>query len=185
MPALPPMQTPQSRPTPRAVFVTAVAVVFASLGHVRGLTLWFRERGLLTTAVLVAFVLGLLLLAALLPPVRWAQRSTGQRARLLVLVTAAAAVALALLQHTATVEEKLHVVEYGLLTLLAARALPPSPGIPWQPALLVAFTGAVDELVQAALPNRHFDLWDILLNAGSAACVALLLVALRPAAPRG
>lgn len=92
------------------------------------------------------------------------------------------------------VQERAHLAEYGLLALLfraalearaaaahaagSARArLGPATGA-W---LLAAAAGWSDELVQAVLPNRVYDLRDVAFNAGAAG-LALGAAAARDAA---
>ncbi|MFY9270071.1 MAG: VanZ family protein [Candidatus Manganitrophaceae bacterium] len=81
--------------------------------------------------------------------------------------------------RTAMAEERVHLLEYGVLGYLTARAIwrtlvtPGSSGCERMnllPLSIVAFglvflIGVGDELIQGQLPNRVFDLHDILLNA--------------------
>ena len=68
-------------------------------------------------------------------------------------------------------EERTHLIEYGIVALLIHAALNEramrSPHVPAPAVLAVAIAGSVgviDELIQALLPNRVFDLRDILFN---------------------
>ena len=78
-------------------------------------------------------------------------------------------------------EERTHLVEYGLVAALTLQALSErstagrGPARPALVALLITATvGTVDELIQAVLPTRVFDLRDILFNtlAGAMAVAA-------------
>jgi len=68
-------------------------------------------------------------------------------------------------------EERIHLIQYGVLACLAVRALrldmPPlvSYGIAF---VLTSILGLVDEMIQHILPNRYFDWKDVRLNAISA-----------------
>ena len=69
-------------------------------------------------------------------------------------------------------EERLHFLQYGLMAVLARRAV-----APWRSGwaqylaavVLAAAAGWGDELVQGMLPGRVYDLRDVLINASAAA----------------
>jgi len=68
-------------------------------------------------------------------------------------------------------EEAVHVLEYGLLSLLVVRAMRCRLRDPWVflcAVLLTAGFGVIDELVQWVTPRRYFDLRDVWLNTGAA-----------------
>jgi arylsulfatase A-like enzyme len=73
-----------------------------------------------------------------------------------------------LLQHFARFPaERLHLVEYGLVSYLLLRALSldlPAPRAYIVALLLTALVGAGDELIQWVLPQRVFELKDVQLN---------------------
>lgn len=78
---------------------------------------------------------------------------------------------------TTTYEERLHLLEYGVVALMLERAVsiqqwrhPRWLRLPAL-ALAVAAVGWLDEGIQAALPNRQYDPWDVGFNA-----LALLLL---------
>ncbi len=75
-------------------------------------------------------------------------------------------------------EERLHLLQYGLLTFLVAKALPKQAGTVCRNLLvigLVTLAGIGDELVQAMRPNRVGDLRDVLINFYSALLAQWLL----------
>ena len=76
-------------------------------------------------------------------------------------------------RHLTTPEEQLHFVQYGLVGILFVRAVRPvirDEKRSYAVALLLAtLAGALDEAIQGYLPNRHFDVSDIGLNAVSSA----------------
>jgi len=87
-------------------------------------------------------------------------------------------------------EEAVHLLEYGALGVLAARALAyrlPGAWVYPAAALLGASVGILDEAIQWMTPSRHWDLRDLAINALAASGVQLGLVAgaLGPAARDG
>lgn len=77
-------------------------------------------------------------------------------------------------------EEALHLVEYGVLSLLLFRAFSrryPDRGAYVVSFLLGALLGVGDEIVQWALPERFFDLRDIAINVFAVFLMQLGLVA--------
>jgi len=77
-------------------------------------------------------------------------------------------------------EERFHLLQYGVLSLLCSRALPDSlPGVRRHllAFILVCLAGTGDELVQWLRPNRVGDLRDIAINA-IAALLAQFLIAI-------
>lgn len=81
------------------------------------------------------------------------------------------------------VVEKVHILEYGLLSFCFARAMARRPGEPltfehlWLPMLLSATLGVVDEAVQGFFQLRTGDIRDVLLNGLASVTGALLAVA--------
>ncbi len=68
-----------------------------------------------------------------------------------------------------------HLPEYGVLAVLASRALGGAAPAPLAGGLAAAGIGLLDEAVQHFVPQRVFDLWDVALNAAAAALGALAL----------
>ena len=79
--------------------------------------------------------------------------------------------------------ERTHLAEYGIAAWLAWRAVTPhvrSPLAAYAAAALIATAiGWGDELVQAVLPNRVYDLRDVALNAAGSALGVVVLAACR------
>jgi hypothetical protein len=83
---------------------------------------------------------------------------------LLVAVAAAYTIVLFVLFRGVSPGNKVHLLEYGLLGYLACNAAQiPGRGARAAVLFLVA-AGTCDELIQAVLPNRYFDLKDITGN---------------------
>jgi VanZ family protein len=75
-------------------------------------------------------------------------------------------------------EEKIHFIEYGILAFLIYRAMRLSlarPGAYIGAFFLTGISGWVDEGIQHLLPNRYYQLEDVLLNAVSGALGLALL----------
>ncbi|MCD4779083.1 MAG: VanZ family protein [Candidatus Omnitrophica bacterium] len=81
-------------------------------------------------------------------------------------------------------EERLHFIEYGLLTLFCFNALRfhfSSKGLYVLSWTLVTIFGYGDEVIQYYLPNRYFQWKDVGLNSLSAMlAVALILLIIKP-----
>lgn len=83
-------------------------------------------------------------------------------------------------------EERLHLLQYGLLTFLVAKAVPESVGKLHRPLLvilIVTLAGVGDEIIQAIRPNRVGDLRDVVINGVSAALAQGLLASTEPHTP--
>ena len=77
-------------------------------------------------------------------------------------------------------EEQVHFIEYGILSALIYVALTHdinSRSIYFISSLIVFVFGAGDEVIQWALPNRVFDIRDIVMN-GTAGILVQLLIAM-------
>lgn len=156
----------QSRPASPArswaLLLTYIACVLGSLPFTRGLILTLRDLDLLSAAV---FALYAIALAGLVYYLVYSVQLSDALA-FLALVLLAALVA-ALLVGIEIPEERVHFLQYGLMAALAGSALRAR----FQPALayLLAFllasgVGWFDEVLQDILPNRVYDLHDVLLN---------------------
>ena len=82
--------------------------------------------------------------------------------------------------------ERTHLPEYGVAAFLAWRAL--APGLTSLPAsyvaaaALAAAIGYCDELLQAVVPGRHYDLRDVAMNVLGAVLGVVVLAAARAGA---
>lgn len=139
------------------------------------------------------FLLGLLLVGATVV----VQGVWARPGRLEVAVAVGiVAVYLLVFLRIAVLEERSHLVEYGVLGVFAYAALAEraSQGrrLPLPPAVLAVVgasaVGLLDECLQVWVPNRVFDPWDILFNvlaAGMAVGVSVALGWARRRAGRG
>jgi VanZ family protein len=149
-----------------------VVFIYATLGYVRCLSDALRTRGILGSATLaILFLLCGVVFARLrqLP-------SRGAR-KLIVLLLGISVLSSLFLPFP---EERLHVIEYSILGWLLGRALARSGKWPawWGVGVLLAWLiGYGDEMIQWFLPNRVFDVRDILLN-GVAGMVGLVIFAI-------
>ena len=112
------------------------------------------------------------------------------RGRRLIWLGAVAAVTIHLAGRFTSPEEALHFLEYGLLGVLAFRALAhrlDDAGIYLAAALVCAILGTFDEVIQWMTPRRFFDFRDIRLNAlaGALALAAVWQGVVPPFVRRG
>ena len=156
-----------------------ILLIYATLYFVRGPAEFLRARGLLRLTV------GALFGVAAVGVVRqiW-KRGAGPREGLVLLGFAGAFCGVVLLPDLP--EERLHFLEYGLLGGFlfqacgerAARLGRGRPGAAWTAFVLAGLAGWGDEGIQALLPNRYYDLWDVLWNLlGSSIVIVALFVA--------
>ena len=143
--------------------------IYSTLGLVRGWSEILSEHGLVQSITVLSVVL------FFFASIGWGWQEASRRQRLgrvgigILLVTGALLVNFP--------EERIHLVEYGLIGLMLGWALAGISRWPeWWPlgVALVWMVGLGDELIQAVLPNRVYDVRDILLN-GLAGMVGLYL----------
>ncbi|MGB6851985.1 MAG: VanZ family protein [Thermoanaerobaculia bacterium] len=143
-----------------------VLAIFASLPFVRGVAIALQRQNLLGGAVtLLYFVAVVAVVYHVVFDVRLSDRIAFLALVLLAAVTGAMILGLSI------PEERIHFVQYGLMALLARRALAWHLK-PWQQYvgafLIAAAAGWVDEFIQALLPDRVYDLRDVAINAVAA-----------------
>jgi hypothetical protein len=151
------------RKAARVVLPLYLGTLYATLGVVRQLSNALRDAGLLRLSVAVTFCLMAVGVGVLI-----ARDPLSRSWRVLAALAGCAVAYAAIIWPMESPEEKLHFIQYGLLALLADRAAP-AGWSPWRRfvccALFVAAAGWVDELIQALLPNRYYDLRDVGFNA--------------------
>ncbi|MEL7206922.1 MAG: VanZ family protein [Actinomycetota bacterium] len=161
-----------------------IAAIYSTLGLARTLADEFRRRDLLDAAFGLAFLVILVAIVAV-----------GVRARPggleIGVALGVAAVYGLVFVRMAIPEERTHVIEYGVVAVLAHEALTER----WQgrragwlaavvALVLTIAVGAIDELIQLGLPRRVFDVADIATNSISAAMALGAKLALGWAARR-
>lgn len=156
-----------------------IVLIYASLYFVRGPVEFLRERNLLRLTVAAIFAVS----AAGVFGMLW-KRGLGLREGL---VLAGFAVGFGSLVFLAgRPEEKLHFLEYGLAGAFLFEACGESAARLGRGALSAAITAMVlaaaagwgDEGIQAILPNRYYDVWDIVWNfLGSSTVIMALFFA--------
>jgi hypothetical protein len=186
-------------PRERRLWIAAgslVLAIYTSAYFVQFALAALRVRGWLGPTVWVGLALAAgvaLVFAARARPGAWE----------VALFGAAAGVYLLLIRRLGIIQERIHLIEYGLVGGLVYEALRerwsvaerPRGTRPWRqrfPALaavlIATAAGWGDELVQAVLPNRYYDLRDVVTNAEAAALLVLVLAvrhALRERAAAG
>lgn len=158
--------------------MAVLIAIYSTLGLARALVEGLRELNLLEVSVTLV-----LLLVGAFVAVRWAKtRPDKGEIGVALAVLAAYLWALARIPHP---EERTHLIEYGLVAILIHKALVerhrngrrvPAPAV--LAITSTALLGTLDEIVQAILPNRFFDLRDVGFNAlaGFMAIVASALL---------
>jgi VanZ family protein len=131
--------------------------LYASLGIARPVAEYLRARNLLRLTVLALFTL------ALPAVLRWRAAAAG-RTKMLLRLALVAMLLTAAFVLAKTPEERLHFLTYSLLGWLLAWSLEEKNVSPLLTLLLVWLAGTGDELIQGWLPDRVFDLRDILFN---------------------
>ncbi|HWB73992.1 MAG TPA: VanZ family protein [Nannocystaceae bacterium] len=146
-----------------ALLVGYVALLYASLPWTRDVLVALYQLELVGALVTVSYFAAAVLLAWY---VVFDVRLTDKAAFVALVVLGGVVGALVL--GLAIPEERLHFLQYGVLAVLARRALAERFAPAWQYALAIAIAGAVgwgDELIQGRLPGRVYDLRDVLNNA--------------------
>jgi hypothetical protein len=156
--------------------------IYTTLGIARPIAEFLRSTGVLFPIIIALFV-GSTPLALF-----WRYRSISQKQFLLRIVLLIFLLCAAFLV-SALPEERLHFLTYGLAGWLICWGLEEQPHSPtssqdsttliqeWLlPCLLVWFAGSIDELIQWWLPNRVFDIRDIIFN-GTAGITGVALFA--------
>lgn len=159
----------------RILLAVYLLTIYATLGVVRVVTNFLRDRGVLRVSVVVAFAIAAIAVLALL----FRDSRNRTRRTVLALLVTAAAYAVVILPMQSP-EEKIHFIEYGGVAALAHAAAPRI----WSKrkrfiacALFVAAAGWIDEGIQALLPSRYYDLRDVAFNA-TAGLMALTAIAI-------
>jgi hypothetical protein len=152
--------------------VAAVALLLAALYPLQFVLDALRARNLLRLTIA-----GLFLVCAVAVLLALARRRAPLRTFLVVALAGAIYAGIALAMEVP--QERLHLVEYGALALLARAAIAASAAVrAWRERVtnvdvwslgLVTLIGWLDEAVQGALPNRQYDLRDVAFNALAAA----------------
>ena len=141
-----------------------VAAIYSTLGLARPLAGALRELGLLGAL----FMLGMILVGAAILTQGLKTRPGGAE---ICVALGVAAVYLLLFARIATPEERTHLIEYGVVAVFIYEALTervshgrrvPVPAL--LAVLAASLVGVLDENIQALLPNRAYDIRDVLFN---------------------
>jgi len=161
-----------------------IAVIYLTIPFVRLGTGFVKSTwGSETFTYVIALVLILATLAVLVWLMRKRALSPGRFAWMLAI--AGIFVALTFGLKSGTPEEAIHLLEYGVLSILAYRAFSHRIGdysIYIAATLLGTLIGMVDEAIQWLVPGRYFGLHDIAINLTAVTLVQLAIAAgIRPA----
>ncbi|MCB4757032.1 MAG: VanZ family protein [Elusimicrobia bacterium] len=146
-----------------ALAIVYVLFIYATLGVIRIPTTFLRTLGLLRFALLALYLSCFATFLIFL--IRSGTKNIWRFAAL---------VAMFVVYYFSAIkikipEEQVHFLEYGLVGILFLRALTLHIGYNWK-SYLAAFligslAGTLDELLQKIVPNRYYDITDVLLNA--------------------
>jgi VanZ family protein len=162
-----------------ACVLAIVVAIYSTLAFTPTLTRALRDSGLIEEAVM----LGMLLVMATILTQGLKARPGG--AEIGVLLGVVAVYLLMFARMNATLEERTHLMEYGVVAVFVYEALTertsqgrrvPVPAV--VAALGASLLGVLDECIQAFLPNRVFDPIDILFNVLAAVTSIAAMVAL-------
>jgi hypothetical protein len=146
------------------ILITAeIIIIYSTLYIVRIINDYLRERGLLTPTIYILIVICIGLLVFYLVKRKVPLGSILLFLPVLILYGI-------LFFRIENIAEKIHLIEYGLLGFMLTSALHDKTDR--ARSALLAFiiataVGFVDEVIQYFLPNRIFDVRDILFNSGS------------------
>lgn len=146
--------------------VAVVAAIYSTLGLAGTLAARLRENNLMTAAF---FVLMILTVATIIGS--GLKRRPGRR-ELWVGLGLTAVYGMAVLRMGVSPEERTHLFEYGVVAVLIYQALRERaqnggrvPVPPLLALVVTALLGWLDEGIQALLPNRVYDDFDVMSNA--------------------
>ena len=170
-----------------AFLALAVIVLLSTLGLVRkGVSMirdagadWVLRQGVIFS--LVAVGLGILIWLIFVARVKQVRTYAS-------LFALGFAYALILWKLSTIPVERVHLLEYGLIGILAHRAVghhAAEPGRTLLAVLVCLNIGLVDELVQGLLPSRFYDTKDVLTNAAAGLLGVLSAAVIRSASPPG
>ena len=160
-----------------AVTITYIAVTYASLGVMPAL--WERFNALFGgRGVVVQYGIYLTVGLALLHHLVWVRKE--RRVWRYVIFFCFVALFLVMLKMEKNPGEKIHMAQYGLLGVLTYNALKIDfdrygSALYLVGAAVCILAGALDEIIQGILPNRHFTWHDVLIN-GLSGILALLVI---------
>ena len=158
--------------------LAVLTAIYSTLGTANSLTGILRQHGLLE----ISFAVGAALVG--LTVIFHAMKSRPDRASLAIALGVVAAYLLVFVRM-ANPAERTHLIEYGVVAILAYEALSErarngrrvfSPA--FLAILLASLFGVADEFIQSALPSRVFDQRDILFNILASAMAVCSSVAL-------
>lgn len=160
-----------------------VGIIYATLGYARAPLTFLREKGCLRIFLGVLYVAtfgGLILGLIKIKAAQWW--------RIIVLCVVYSSFFI-ISRYMSSPEEQIHFLQYGLVGVLFMRAVASHIGVNWKSylaaILLSGLAGWGDERIQGILPNRYYDVNDILFNILSA-FLGLILYSLfqKPSSPR-
>ena len=143
-----------------------IVAIYSTLGIAGKLTATLRERNLLN----VTFALGFILIIVSI--ILSGLRKQSRQHEIWIGLGITAVYGMVMVRAFVTLEERTHLIEYGIVAALIYQALTERKcnnyRVPYPSFLAVlatAILGFVDEVIQAILPNRIYDIRDVGFNA--------------------
>lgn len=125
---------------------------------------FLRERGLIE----ITFFIGFILIISTILTFQFKKRPHWQEIAVWIGIIS---VYLMMFVRIEVPEERTHIIEYSILALFIFEACSErmkQEKVVWKPALyaltLTSLLGVIDECIQYMIPNRMFDIFDILFN---------------------
>lgn len=147
--------------------LATLVLIYSTLGVARTLVETLRSGNLLRLSVAAVMLMAAVVIA-------WRVSRAGPGTREVAVLATCGLVYLVALVAMERAEEKLHLLQYGLVAALVLWALDERRargafgGRAWLWAILAtAAAGWLDEGIQAILPSRVYDLRDVAFNAGA------------------
>lgn len=142
-----------------------IAAIYATLGLAATLAQILRSEAL------IGALFGLCFLIVLATILTQGLKSRPGGAEIAVALGVVAVYALVIVRMALPVAERTHLIEYGVVGVFVYEALSERAGngrsVPAPPLLAILITalaGILDEVIQGVLPNRVFEVTDILVN---------------------
>jgi len=162
--------------TTRILLVSTLSLISLGIPWVRSITDFLRQKEILVLSINVSFLLGITIVCVCFR--KWMFKPVS----LLWLVTVVG-IYLVIFQEIKQPEERVHLLQFGLVASLMFFSLPNQSSTAKRYVLtwvLSSFLGIVDELIQALVPSRVFDVRDIVLNVAAVTLALIVLYFARP-----
>jgi hypothetical protein len=143
------------------LLISYTSILFLSIPYVRLIESWLQGLQVFMLTVYLIIIIYLIFIYIIVI------RRVGFSRRNFIIFTLYSAAYLALIMSYRSFDQKMHFVEYGVLSFLTYNALKPFIGkamvYPFTLAL-IALIGYIDEFIQFFFPFRSYDMGDLLID---------------------